>query len=1773
MDIALKYSSLKFGWMKWLGQLGIRSVLTALPLAAVWTAELPAFAQSVIPAADGTATIVTQDGNRFVIDGGSLSGDGTNLFHSFQQLGLSANEIATFLSDPTIQNILGRVVGGDPSVIDGLLQVTGGDSNLFLMNPAGIVFGPNARLDLSGSFSATTATGIEFADGLFDAVETGDFTSLTGNPTAYRFGVEAPGAIVNAGTLSVEPGQGVSLVGGDVINTGTIEAPGGQITVTAVPGTSRVRLQQPGWVVALEVDVALLQENGASAIAPWDLPRLLTEGAPGVETGLALAADGSVELAESGVTVPNEGSTSIVSGQVDAANTASGQTGGEVAVLGDRVGLIGAEVDASGDAGGGRVLVGGEFQGGGTVPNAAETTVSADSEIRADALQSGDGGEVIVWADETADINGSLTARGGEVSGDGGLVETSGRQDLSLTATVDAGAPNGLGGVWLIDPENITIVAGDEGAIGTNIVGADLISNALNTGTSITLDTGAVLEQPNDAAGNIVQNTGADIIKTSGGEVTLRLNADNTIFINGDIRSDFGTLNVILNSDRDASGEGAIIFTDAEIFSNNGNIALGGGQDPLENPARGTLTVSDNNGLNINSGVYFNDSELNSGSGNISIIGFSRNGFFGSGIELQDENLISSNSGEILLQGGGNDAGIGGVNSLFGENNEISSVSGNIHLIGNGFDNENPSSNNSDGILLGDNIIISTQSGSITLEGSGGNNVNSVDGGAGIDFSGELSSDSGPISLIGFGGNGTLGGAGIVLSGSIETVKGSIRISGNGGNGDDNVGILLGGLEFTPVSITSNSGEIVLIGRGSTGSSNIGIILSNQAPSLINIESASSRVVLSGFAGSGTNSRGVIIQSARISSGDLVELQGVESLENSSVGIDIPEGSAPQLPSSLGLLVSESNVVLSADEINLDAPLEGTGLLQLQSMTSGLEITFGGSIDDNRLNFGSDEISNLGNNFDQILFGHNTQRSAFSLEGNVIFQSPIIFQSANVDFSGFRLSTSGNSFNLISPNNITLSGPGTLATGSGGITIEGNNISVDSNLTLDTSNNPILGLDGLLIGGGPGGPINLRATTGGISVGDLDSSGITGGDVSLIAVTEITAGEITTNANLVLGGDGGDVFIDPIGDVQVTSINAQGGPNGVGGTIDITAGELFRAIGSFPDQSGVDASISNIGGQGSGPITIRHGGGLLDRPFRVGEDFTITENGTAAAITSANGNTIAPTQVFPFTYRQGNISILTLDPPNELTLPEEFPAPPPEELDTTIDRLVPILERTFTGEITEYYDYAEGVEIKSLGQIRQELVGIEAQTSGEVRPAIIYAFFVDPGLNLEELQRVVNQARQSYGQAFSTDAGTTDALEPDDATDETRPEWEYSSEERATEFSTIQPYLSSNDNESGLADRLALLLVTGRSEPVLEIPNVTRQDLLRTVPFFNADLGEDGGDWDGWQRRARQLHEWLIDPLEDDLEGQDITSIGFIIDTVLRSLPTAATVNPDPAAYGSNTPAHVPFRSSPIAVLQDEEGRYLVEKYSIGLIPSMSLIDVRYRDLRDAPVLAMGTDDFLTLPNLPGVRSEIEYVDSTWPGKSLVDDAFTVGNLESESKNGFRVIHLATHAFFNEGEPGDSYIQFSGQEQLNLNEVRSILDLRNVTPSIDLLVLSACQTALGNRDAELGFAGFAFQSGARSVLASLQSVSDEGTVGLITQFYQNLPEQPTKVEALRQAQLSLINGEVYIENGELVWEGPQPGRLPMYGSLPSSDPKYLDHPYYWAWFTIVGSPW
>ena len=265
----------------------------------------PCMAQSITPALDGTNTIVNQVGNQYVITGGNISRDGLNQFHSFSQFGLQFQENANFPANPTLQNILARITGGNPTIINGLIQVTGGSPNLFLINPSGIIFGMNASLNVPGSFTATTANGISFGNQWFNGIGSNHYDALIGTPTTFAFTMGQPGAIVNLGNLSVNSQQALALLGGTVVSTGTLIAPGGQVIVAAVPGGNWVRLSQSDSPLSLEIQPLHTALN-ASAINSWTLPiatlpQLLTGGNLSNANHLAVNANGTVELSGSGL--------------------------------------------------------------------------------------------------------------------------------------------------------------------------------------------------------------------------------------------------------------------------------------------------------------------------------------------------------------------------------------------------------------------------------------------------------------------------------------------------------------------------------------------------------------------------------------------------------------------------------------------------------------------------------------------------------------------------------------------------------------------------------------------------------------------------------------------------------------------------------------------------------------------------------------------------------------------------------------------------------------------------------------------------------------------------------------------------------------------------------------------------------------------------------------------------------------------------------------------------------------------------------------------------------------------------------------------------------------------------------------------------------------------------------------------------------------------------------------------------------------------------------
>jgi CHAT domain-containing protein len=342
-----------------------------------------------------------------------------------------------------------------------------------------------------------------------------------------------------------------------------------------------------------------------------------------------------------------------------------------------------------------------------------------------------------------------------------------------------------------------------------------------------------------------------------------------------------------------------------------------------------------------------------------------------------------------------------------------------------------------------------------------------------------------------------------------------------------------------------------------------------------------------------------------------------------------------------------------------------------------------------------------------------------------------------------------------------------------------------------------------------------------------------------------------------------------------------------------------------------------------------------------------------------------------------------------------------------------------------------------------------------------------------------------------------------------------------------------------------LSVLTAVGAPVTVSVPVDRTLLLNTVETYRNHLINARYRLMGRQNDyAAQLYDWLIRPIAPDLEALGVNTLMFSLDVGLRGLPMAA--------------------------LYDGE-HYLIENYSLSLIPSMGLIDTRYQPLEEnAPMLAMGASQFTDLAPLPGVPAELNsLVHYRRHGEIFLNEAFTRHNIIAErERNPYPIVHLATHGEFNGGSPVNSYIQL-WDERIGLDEIRQ---LGWNDPAVELLVLSACQTALGDNEAEMGFAGLAVASGVKTAIASLWYVNDAATFMLMTELYNHLATAPIKAEALRAAQLALINGTIRIENGQLYADGVEEP-IPLPDSFSSLAGQDFSHPYYWSAFTAIGAPW
>jgi CHAT domain-containing protein len=303
-------------------------------------------------------------------------------------------------------------------------------------------------------------------------------------------------------------------------------------------------------------------------------------------------------------------------------------------------------------------------------------------------------------------------------------------------------------------------------------------------------------------------------------------------------------------------------------------------------------------------------------------------------------------------------------------------------------------------------------------------------------------------------------------------------------------------------------------------------------------------------------------------------------------------------------------------------------------------------------------------------------------------------------------------------------------------------------------------------------------------------------------------------------------------------------------------------------------------------------------------------------------------------------------------------------------------------------------------------------------------------------------------------------------------------------------------------------------------PSSSQKNILdQTVEDLEATLNPFIASPDPLQP-SQQLYNWLIRPVEPELVRNDIKTLVFVMDGMLRRVPLAA--------------------------LHDGQ-RYLVEKYNVALTPGLQLLTPRSTQTKSLKTLVGGlVASRQGFPPLPAVQQEVQEISGILPTQVLLDDQFTRDRLQQNIENAtYPVVHLATHAQFS--SRAENTFLLTWDERINVKSLDQFLrqrERRLTKNPIELLILSACQTAAGDNRAALGLAGVAMRSGARSTMATLWSVQDQSTANLMAQFYAALDKPGiSKAAALRQAQLSLLR----------------------------SPQMQYHHPYYWAPFVLIGN--
>ncbi len=1097
--------------------------------------------------AAGSASF-NQAGNALTIN------NSRNAILNWQSFNVAANESVRFNQPSASSSVLNRVLANEPSALLGQLSSNG---RVWLVNPAGILIGPGARIDTAG-FVASTLN-----------VRNEDF--LAGKLNFQN--TSGAGSVVNQGSISTPDGGSVYLVAPSVSNEGIISTPQGETILAAGQTVQLLDTATPG--VKVEV-------TGAAGNVT-NLGNIVADAGRVGMVGVLVRNSGNLNASS----VVNEGGRIFLRASKDAyvdknANIiATGSKGGTIEVLGNRVAVLdNAQIDASGRNGGGSVLVGGDYQGKNqAIQNSQVTYFGANTGIKADAADSGDGGKVIVWADDTTRAYGDISARGGERSGNGGFVETSGKRFLDFQAGVDTRSPHGQVGTLLLDPTSIYIANTQANATSAGMTGTDITADQnspsiLAGGTApdslltvnnlqLALSTSAVTVSTTNAIaagnGDIVV---VDLVSWASAN-KLTLSADRSITINATLTGSNAGLSLL------AAGSAGAITGGAGITANQLEIVSAG-----------------SGGVNLSAANHVNTLAAN---------------LTGAGASLTFENAAPGTGLSIGSAGG--TTGISAPGQIIiHENNPGANISVNETV--------NSPGNVTIGVVAGSGTV-SVAAGKGVISGSAAQLYST---GGNITINGNV---TGSTSANIHAGTGTIstGSTGLVTSSSITlqndpTVGGAIGPSGtpfktssNGGSGNANLSI--GAAGYGPSAVyLSHTGDVTLQSVSTQASAPIDIGTTNNltAASIattgnLNLSAGSQLTIpaLTSLSGANATLGGDLINISAVANPASINAgSGVVWLHPSTSGRPIDLGAKAGLVNTLELSTNELNTItagtlrvggfynsLSAGSINVSAAIAptsvtgaNTGVLALES---GGDVTQAGAgtISANNLAIkvsGNVLLGTLANSVSNIAASVGTGNNNFSFKSGIALNVASSLGGLNgISMPGF-----------VNPNGvISLVSSGAITQTAGSLAmLSGSSVYASGTSVTLPNANPT----GVIAGATTSGDF-LYHSANGIAVTTV--AGVNGITVQGVSNVKLTADANGISLNQPINGGSGTFTLDA---------GAGGFNNNAGTTPMITAGRWLVYAGSpsttvkngltsnFRHYNATFANYSNPGETGNGFI-------------------------------------------------------------------------------------------------------------------------------------------------------------------------------------------------------------------------------------------------------------------------------------------------------------------------------------------------------------------------------------------------------------------------------------------------------------------------------------------------------------------------------------------------------------------------------------------------------------